>query len=93
LIPDGRLCEMSFEALKADPVTELRRVYETLHLPAFQHCEPTLRDYLSTVQGYEQNRLSTLPAHVREQIAREWSKCFETWGYSTACHVQETGHG
>ena len=43
LIPNGHLHEMSFEDLEADPVGQLRGVYEALELPDFGHLEPKLR--------------------------------------------------
>ena len=86
LIPDGHLHEMSFEALEADPLAQLRRIYEALDLPAFQHFEPKLHEYLNTLHGYQRNRLPQLSSEMCERLTREWSACFETWDYPTACY-------
>ncbi len=81
LIPKGRLHEMSFEELEADPVEQLRAMYEALSLPDFGHVEPALRCYLTTIARYRKNTLPELSADLRSRVASEWRRCFEEWGY------------
>lgn len=83
LIPEGQLHEVSFEDLEADPVGQLRVVYDALNLPAFDHVEPKLREYVESVRGYSKNRFDELPAATCDRLAREWQVCFEEWGYTT----------
>jgi hypothetical protein len=81
LIPRGHFHEVRFETLEADPVGQLRALYEALALPDFGHVEPALRRYLAALAGYTKNTLPELPAELRSRVAREWRRCFEEWGY------------
>jgi hypothetical protein len=83
LIPKGHFHEVGFEDLEADPMGQVRCIYEALGLPDFGHAEPALRRYLESITGYKKNTLPELPADVRARIAREWRQCFEEWGYAT----------
>jgi hypothetical protein len=81
LIPAGRLHELRFEDLEADPVGQLRTCYEALDLPDFAGVEADVRRYLSTLTGYRKNAHAELDTSVRERVARECRRCFEAWGY------------
>jgi hypothetical protein len=81
LIPEGRFCEVGFEALERDPVGEVRSLYETLGLPDFESLRPRLEGYLGSIAGYRKNRHPELPEALRCRIAREWRRSFEEWGY------------
>lgn len=81
LIPNGSFHELSFEDLEADPVLQIRRVYETLDLPDFQIVEPEIRRYVGTLAGYRKNEFPELSAHLKARIAQEWGFCFQEWGY------------
>ena len=80
-IPPGRYCEVGFEALEADPIGQVRRVYEALGLPDFGAVEPDLRAYVGSVSGYKKNRFPEPPADLRGRVAGEWRRSFEEWGY------------
>lgn len=82
LIPEGRYCEVAFEALEADPIGQVRRVYEALGLPDFGVAEPDLRAYVGSLSGYEKNRFPGLSASVSDRVAGEWRRSFQEWGYS-----------
>jgi hypothetical protein len=82
LIPAGRFHEMGYEQLERDPVGEMRKLYEALGLPAFEHVEAALRTYLRAQADYQKNAFRTLPANDRRRIAGEWRRCFEEWGYA-----------
>jgi hypothetical protein len=45
LIPEGRLHEVSFEDLEADPMGQVRAVYQALRLPDFAVFEPAVRRF------------------------------------------------
>jgi hypothetical protein len=83
LIPQDRFHEVRFESLEADPMGQVRRIYEALALPDFQDVEPALRRYVESLTGYKKNRFQEIPAELRTRIAREWQRCFEEWGYPT----------
>lgn len=81
LIPKGRLVEIGFEDLEADPIGQLRYVYEGLGLPDFDTVEQALQRYVTSVAGYKKNSFSEMPPAVRDRVAQEWRPCFEAWGY------------
>jgi hypothetical protein len=81
LISEGSLHEMSFEDLERDPMAALRGAYEALHLPAFEEVESDLRRYVDSLDGYRKNEFPELPKELKTRIAKEWSRCFEEWGY------------
>ncbi len=81
LIPKDQFHEIGFEELEADPIGTVQDIYETLALPDFRTVEPALRRYVDSVSGYKKNTLAELPTDLRSRVAREWSRCFEEWGY------------
>jgi hypothetical protein len=81
LIPKGHFHEIGFEALEADPVAQVRGIYEALALPDFRQAEPALRRYMESLSGYKKNTLPELPPELRQRIAREWRRGFDEWGY------------
>jgi omega-hydroxy-beta-dihydromenaquinone-9 sulfotransferase len=81
LIPDDRFHELSFAALEADPVGQVRGIYEGLGLPDFGYVEPRLRRYVESLSGYRKNTLPELSPQERLRIVQEWRRCFDEWGY------------
>ncbi len=83
LIPHRQLHEVSFEELVADPIAQVRNVYETLDLPDFDYVERPLQEYVASLSGYKQNVFPEIAKETRDRIAREWLRCFDEWGYPT----------
>jgi hypothetical protein len=82
LIPEGRLHEVAFSALEADPLREMAALYERLGLSGFDQFEPKLQAYVGSLRGYQKNRYHGLAPEARERVARAWRRSFEVWGYS-----------
>lgn len=83
LIPPGHYHEIGFEDLEAEPIPQVRRLYESLGLPDFESIEPVMRRYLQSLRNYRKNALPKLCPKLREEIAARWRPCFEEWGYPT----------
>lgn len=81
LVPAGNLCEVSFAELDGDPVGTLRRVYATLGWEGFDALEPSVRGYLSQLEGFKKNSLEPIAPEHRARIEREWAGAFEAFGY------------
>lgn len=81
LIPEGRFCELRFDALEADPVGQISRVYDQLGLEGFDALQPRLRAYVDGLQGYAKNSFSDLDAPTKARVADRWRRSFDTWGY------------
>ncbi|MBX7167697.1 MAG: sulfotransferase [Pirellulales bacterium] len=81
LIPPENLFALRYEDLVADPVGQLRRLYDQFDLRAFDQVEPKLRGYLQHSSGYRPNRYQPLPAGIERQITRRWSSYLAQHGY------------
>jgi hypothetical protein len=81
LVPERRLCEVRFDDLEADPVRQVRRIYEELDLPGFTGFEPLLRRRVSDRRGYRKNRLDELDGETKRRLRAEWGRSFLELGY------------
>ncbi|MGC1275057.1 MAG: sulfotransferase [Planctomycetaceae bacterium] len=81
LIPPDRFAETSFDALEANPMAEVERIYSELKLPSFSDVRPRLAEYVQSLAGYRKNTHRDLPEELRERIVREWGRTFDEWGY------------
>ncbi len=80
-IPAGHFHELSYEALESNPIEEVRKIYKALSLPDFSCFEIQLQGYLNSIKGYRKNVFPELSQEIRNRLAKEWSRCFEEWGY------------
>lgn len=81
-IPAGQYCEVAFENLERDPVSEIRKIYDALNLPDFASSEPRLRKYVNSLVDYKRNSFFDLDSYLKTRLRAEWHKCFDEWGYS-----------
>lgn len=83
LIPKGRMTEVRFDALEADPVGQVAGIYDRLGLEHFARFRPRLESYASSLSGYQKNSFVKLDDATRQMVAERWKRSFETWGYPT----------
>jgi hypothetical protein len=81
LIPPGRLVDIRYEDLVADPVGEMRRIYERLSLGDFSVVEPALREAVAKSKDYRTNKY-TLPPDVADRVRGRWAPYFQRYGYN-----------
>lgn len=81
LIPPGRLAEIHFEQLAANPVDQMRRVYDELDLGDYARVEPSIAAYAAEHGDYRPNRYE-LPPATAERVRRQWAPYFERYGYA-----------
>jgi hypothetical protein len=81
LIPPGRLCDVRYESLVADPVAVLRGVYRQLDLGDFNRVERAITEYKLNARNYRANEY-TLSADVADRVRRRWAPYFQRYGYS-----------
>lgn len=79
-VPEGQLHEVRFEELEADPVAELRKVYERLNLSGFDDLEKNMQPYLKDQKSYKKNKYE-MDAAQEKKIYERWQKAFEMFGY------------
>jgi hypothetical protein len=81
LIPPGRLVNVRYEDLVADPVGEMRKIYEQLDLGDFDRVETAIRKYATKQRDYRLNEYR-LPPEVAERVRRRWAPYFQRYGYA-----------
>ena len=82
LIAPERSCEVRFDELEADPVDQVRKIYEQLSLEGYESFEPSLRQYAQANAGYQKNEFPRLDEASRSLVAQRWQRSFKTWGYA-----------
>ncbi len=80
LIDPERFCEIRYEDLVADPIGQMRTVYEQLGLDRFDDVLPALQQHLCETADYKTNRYD-LPAETRQQITQHWGEVIRRYGY------------
>jgi hypothetical protein len=81
LIPPQHFYELRYEDLIADPVGQMRRLYEGLGLPDFEAARPRIEQYLRDNAGYQTNRYPQLSDELRAEIGRRWAAVIRRYGY------------
>jgi hypothetical protein len=79
-IPAGRLVEMKFENLDADPLGELARLYRELSLEGFEQIRPRLESYLAGIGDYRKNEYR-FSRDLVERVQRAWGFTLKRWDY------------
>jgi hypothetical protein len=81
LIPPGHLVDVRYEDLVADPVGQMRAIYDRLELGDFAGIEPVVAGYMQQKRGYRTNRYE-LPPQTAEKVRRRWAPYFQRYGYA-----------
>jgi hypothetical protein len=81
LVPAGNIVDIRYEDLVADPVGQMRRVYQELNLREFAEVEPALRQHTMKSRGYKTNKYQ-LPPDVADRIRGRWAPYFQRYGYT-----------
>jgi LPS sulfotransferase NodH len=79
-IAPERFCEVRYEALVADPVGQLERIYQHLGLEAFEQVRPALEAYVANTSDYRPNRYPPDP-ETKRMIAAHWGEFLARYGY------------
>lgn len=89
LIPPGRFHELKYEDLVADPMGQMRKLYDRLQLGEFENLRPRLADYLAKQANYERNHFE-LTAVQRQVITQRWGDVIRRYGYPIDSHGEMT---
>lgn len=77
-IPEGRLVELSYAELRADPAQSLSGIYRGLGLKGFRASR--LDPYLATVQGYAPQTQELEQSEI-DTLYQEWHFAYKAFGY------------
>ena len=80
LIGPAQFCEVRYEALVADPIAQMQRVYEQLQLGDFESVRPAMEEYFANKKDYKTNRYEMTP-ELHAEITRRWSVFLKQYGY------------
>ena len=81
LIGPSRLHELKYEELVADPMGQMRLLYDRLEMGGFDELRPRLNEYLMQHSNYERNQFQLTPAQ-RELVTRRWGDVICRYGYA-----------
>ena len=79
-IPEGRLAEVRFEDLEAEPMETLRSIYRDVGLPGLEAAANRFEDYLGTIKDYQKNSHSLAPEEA-SMVRERWGDWFTKLGY------------
>jgi len=81
LIPEEYLHQVHFEDLEAEPLAEIRKLYQSLSFPHFSEAEGRLRAHLENISGYRRNLYEDLSPEIISQINESWGFWLDQFGY------------
>jgi hypothetical protein len=81
LLKPGQYFEVRYEDLVADPVGQIRAMYQQLSLGDFAHVRPQLEAFLETKKDYQTNRFGP-PDDVKAMVYERWRTFADKYGYS-----------
>ena len=70
-----------FEDLERDPLGQMESLYAALGLGGFADARPKIERHLADVAGFRKAGYPPTDPVLAARLAREWSRCFEEWGY------------
>lgn len=80
-LPPGRLMDVRYEDLIADPVATLRSIYKTLHLSDFDAVSPVIEEWVQTEHRDYQTNQHKLDPRSEALICQAWKDYFDRYGY------------
>jgi len=80
-IPKEQLIELRYEDLIADPVGQVKMIYEKLQLPGFEDALPEMNKYLQRQAKYKTN-VYAIDKKIIEYVYKNWKQEIDRWGYT-----------
>jgi hypothetical protein len=81
LISPGRLVDVHYESLVADPSGEMKRIYDQLALGDFQQVAPAIAEYMRKNRDYRPNKHNISP-ETADRVRHRWAPYFQRYGYA-----------
>jgi hypothetical protein len=80
LVPASRFYELRYEDLVADPVGQLRALYQRLELGDFEPVAPAIAEYQAARADYKTKRYQQ-SEEERQRITQRWGDVIRKYGY------------
>ena len=80
-IPKEQLVELRYEDLIADPIRQVKAIYEKLQLPGFERALPEMKKYLERQAKYKTN-VYAIDKKIIEYVHENWKSTIDRWGYT-----------
>jgi len=80
MIPPANRVEIRFEDFEANPLAEVRRLYEELDLPGYGDAEAAFREHLDSCRDYKKNHYKIDEDTIRK-VQEHWGFAIDRWGY------------
>jgi hypothetical protein len=80
-IPKEQLVELRYEDLIADPLGQVKAIYEKLQLPGFERALPEMKKYLERQAKYKTN-VYAIDKKITEYVYENWKSMIDLWGYT-----------
>jgi len=80
LIPAGRLFEIRYEDLVADPIGKMQALYQQLELGDFEQVRAGIEGYKKETSDYKTNKYE-MTTEERAEVERRWHPYIEKYGY------------
>ena len=81
LVPAGRLHELRYEDLVADPVARLEEAYDRLGIDDFNRVRGPLEERARSMKDYRRNTYDH-DARIVAEITRRWRPFLDRYGYA-----------
>lgn len=79
-LPENRFVDLRFEDLEAEPIREIKRIFEQLELGDTKAMEPSIRAYLDTIADFKKTTFMPC-AEEMLLVRRRLAPFFERFGY------------
>ncbi len=80
LIPDGNLVEVRYEDFVANPLSEMKRIYDELNLPGFNEAKDCFERYIESQRKVRVHRYE-IDEKLKEKIYGYLKRTIDLWGY------------
>jgi hypothetical protein len=77
-IPEGNLCEITYDELVAKPVETLERIYQELGIDGFDEHKNKFENFAATQKSYRKNKFELTP-EIKDVIKKRWKKYFDRY--------------
>ncbi len=80
LVTEGQLIEIAYDDLIREPIENMRKIYETIHLDDFGYCENKMRSFVDKEKNFVRIK-HELPAEESKIVTEKIGSFIKHWNY------------